>query len=215
MLRSIALVTALVGLSAGDYKANLWMDSVMNEMRSEVSKVGLNPMRMAPFHFQIKSNGYYNRDLKASFTQGTLNGYSHLVRDGNCYYEYMSLHGNTKLGCYISFNGVWSEMRGVVKSDESYGATSDITTISRMTPNILAHVEFQCRSGSVPILTKFRIGVPTLEKPEIRGTLMLNQDSLKLFNDALNQNIASQIKSRASYYYEKALRNAIAVKRFP
>ncbi|MBV6701696.1 hypothetical protein [Kitasatospora aureofaciens] len=196
-----------------DSQANVWMDTVLNDMRLAVSQHGLDPMVMAPFNFKVKKTGITNRDLKANFTRGSLYGLAGIHRQGDCTYE--TSGADMRLDCYVSLQALRVLMNADVKGDSITGNHHDITTSSIVPRNTLALLEFQGKRGHAPNLMGITVHSVTLTSSVTSGKLDLNKARQDSFFAAMNQNISTQIVAAAQGHYAQALRSAITRQHLP
>jgi len=205
----VLLVTlvALVGVTIADIRVNQWADGVFSSMRSVSAQKGLEPMNMAPFNFKIKKTGITNRDVKAAFLQGTLNGLSFLQRYGDC--ANGTQGGDYVIGCNVLLTPIVVQMNADVKGDVITGVTKHINTQSNVAANTYALIEFHgTRSGFSTYVYKTPITVRAITlASQITGPtkLDLNTKRMTSFIEAMNKEISLQINNALTSYYQTAI----------
>jgi len=198
----VVCLVALVTVASADNRVDSWADNVFRG----ASRKGIDPMNMAKFDFKIKSTGITNRQVNASFLQGSLSGISRLQRHGGCS---NGTRGNEfVIGCNVMLQPIIVQMNADVKGDVISGITKHINTLTNVASGTYALVEFHGRrsGSSFSYTTALTIKSITLTSQLTGSTkLDLNGDRMKQFFAAMNDNISKQINNALQTYYKKAL----------
>ncbi|XP_003741357.1 uncharacterized protein LOC100901769 [Galendromus occidentalis] len=207
MFARVLLIAAAASVACGDPAANSLMDRVLADLRNQLNTLGLDPARASPFEVFVPSNGPFNRDLRANFTQGSIVGLGGLVRTGDCIYHQAG--SNRLFICNVLLGSTQIMMNVDVQGDSAI-TVHPISTGTRIDNGTQAVIQVHGMRGYQPKSVRIEVDSITATTRVLRGKLELNAPRFAEFSRQVNRNISAQLVNTLTGPYAQALSSAFA-----
>ncbi|XP_003744181.1 uncharacterized protein LOC100899045 [Galendromus occidentalis] len=209
MFARVLLIAAAASVACGNPAVDSLMDRVLSDLKNQLNTLGLDPVRASPFKVFVASNGPFNRDVRANFTEGSIVGLSGLVRNRDC--TYLRAGGSNRVfGCEVLLGSTQFMMNVDVEGDNAM-RYHRISTGTRIDNGTRALIMVRGIQGNQIKFESIKVDSSITSTTKVlRGRLELNAPRFAEFRRQVNQNISAQLRKTLTGPYAQALSNAFA-----